>query len=141
MLRASLSEIRLRARSRRVETICNVTNLDILLRCKMFCILKNDFSKDVLNFQMHSPNCKCFNMEYQRWTNVLESHINAFIKTNETINSMHAVKLARSKITIFHTEEGLNSGHNALCVWLIDTSWKQEWTIKPRQVILMIRLD
>lgn len=43
-----LLNIILISRSRRVETICNVTNLDILLRCKMF------HTQDVLNFQMHS---------------------------------------------------------------------------------------
>lgn len=35
-------------KSLNIETICNVTNLDILLRCKMF------HTQDVLNFQMHS---------------------------------------------------------------------------------------
>lgn len=35
-------------KSLNIETICNVTNLDILLRCKMF------HTRDVLNFQMHS---------------------------------------------------------------------------------------
>lgn len=35
-------------KSLNIETICNVTNLVILLRCKMF------HTQDVLNFQMHS---------------------------------------------------------------------------------------
>lgn len=35
-------------KSLNIETICNVTNLDIFLRCKMF------HTRDVLNFQMHS---------------------------------------------------------------------------------------